>query len=94
MVDNFEANKELVSLDLSAVKAHFAPGVGIPSPAMGFTDVQVSEIAYKIGLDTNNRVFSVSEYNPAIEKYRTGTLLQYIFSSFLFGIAEQRLISD
>ena len=39
MVDKFEANKELVSLDLSAVKAHFAPGVGIPSPAMGFTDV-------------------------------------------------------
>ena len=30
---------ELVSVDLSCVKSHFAPGVGIPSPAMGFTDV-------------------------------------------------------
>lgn len=88
MVDNLEASKELVSVDLSSVKGHFAPGVGLPSPAMGFTETQIGEIAHKVGKDSKNRVFSISEYNPAIEKYRTGTLLQYIFSSFVFGVAE------
>ena len=69
----------------------YAPGVGLPSPAMGFTETQVSEIAHKIGKNPSNKVFSISEYNPAIEKYKTGTLLQSIFSSYLFGVAEQHL---
>ena len=75
MVENLDMRRELVSVDLSSVKSQYAPGVGLPSPAMGFTDTQISEIAFKVGKDPCNRVFSVSEYNPAIEKYRTGTLL-------------------
>lgn len=35
------SGRQLVSIDFSCVKSHFAPGVGIPSPAMGFTDVQI-----------------------------------------------------
>ena len=71
--------KELVSLDLSVVKSHFAAGVGVPSPAMGFVDNQIIEIANRVGKDPKNRIFALSEYNPAIEKYRTGTLVQLIF---------------
>lgn len=80
--------KELVSIDLSVVKSHFAAGVGLPSPAMGFTDTQIIEVANRVGRDPHNRIFALSEYNPAIEKYRTGTLAQLIFSSYLFGVAE------
>ena len=88
MVQNLDTGKELVSVDLSSVKSQYAPGVGLPSPATGFTDTQISDFAYKVGRDASNRVFSVSEFNPAIEKYQTGTLLQFIFSSFIFGVAE------
>mmetsp|Transcript_10524 Transcript_10524/g.14195 ORF Transcript_10524/g.14195 Transcript_10524/m.14195 type:complete len:95 (-) Transcript_10524:57-341(-) len=88
LVDGITLGRELVTIDLSAVKSHFAPGVGLPSPAMGFTETQIAEIASKVGQDAKNRVFAISEYNPAIEKYRTGALLQLIFSSFIFGIAE------
>ena len=90
LVENLDTARELVTVDLSCVKSQYAPGVGLPSPAMGFTESQINEIARKVGTDPTNRVFAVSEYNPAIEKYRTGTLLQYLFSSFLFGIAEQQ----
>ena len=75
IVENMDTGRALVSIDLSSVKSHYAPGVGLPSPAMGFTDIHISDVANKAGKDPKNRVFSVSEYNPAIEKYRTGTLL-------------------
>ena len=56
---------------------------------MGFTDTQICEVARKVGLSASNRVFALTEYNPAIDKYRTGALLQLIFSSFVFGVAER-----
>ena len=88
LINSTELGKELVSVDLSCVKSHFAPGVGLPSPAMGLTDTQICDIAHKAGQDQSTRIFSISEYNPAIEKYRTGALLQLIFSSFVFGVAK------
>ena len=88
MVDSILGDRQLVSVDLSSIKSNFAPGVGLPSPAMGFTQDQICDIASKVGQNATNRVFSLSEYNPAIEKYRTGALLQFIFSSFIFGVAK------
>ena len=38
LVESVTPGKELVSVDLSVVKSHFAAGVGIPSPAMGLSD--------------------------------------------------------
>ena len=48
----FEQN-QVVALDLSCVKSHYAPGVGSPCPSMGFTDDEISQIAYIAGKSTN-----------------------------------------
>ena len=73
----FQQN-QVVALDLSSVKSHFAPGVGSPCPSMGFTDDEISEIAFIAGQSAHQRLFTISEYNPAIEKFTTGTLLHNI----------------
>ena len=88
IVQDFDTSSQLVSVDMSSIKSHYAAGVGLPSPAMGLSDTQICEVASKVGRDPSNRIFSLSEYNPAIEKYRTGALLQMIFSSFACGFAE------
>ena len=66
-------SREVVCLDLSCVKSDFAEGVGVPCSAMGLTNTEVCDIAYEAGQST--RIFSISEYNPAVEKFSTGSLL-------------------
>jgi arginase family enzyme len=76
-------------MDLSVVNGHFVPGVSEPCPSMGFTDQEIVVLANQIGKQAGQgqvKVFSVSEYNPAIEKFSTGTLLQKVFAAFMHGL--------
>ena len=51
LVESLDLAKELVTVDLSCVKSQFAPGVGLPSPAMGLSETQINEISHKVGKD-------------------------------------------
>ena len=77
---------DCVSIDLSVLKApqHLC-GITYPSPAKGIQPAELLEIAYQAG-STGAKVLSVSEYNPAIEKFRTGTFVAQLFTEFLHGL--------
>ena len=79
------------SVDLAAVKAEWAPGVSCPSPAFGISGRELMEMAESIGQKTRVKIVTVSEYNPAIEKFKTGTLVNQVFYSLLVGLAKKRL---
>ena len=66
------------------MKSGFAEGVGVPCSAMGLTNDEIYDIASAAGLGT--RLFSISEYNPAVEKFSTGSLLVDILQSFLTSL--------
>lgn len=74
-----------VSLDLSALKTSHCCGVTYPSPSEGFEIDEAHELAFKIGNSQVTQV-GVSEYNPAIEKFKTGTLMVQLLTQFLHGL--------
>jgi len=55
-------------------------GVADPSPCIGLSDEELAQICYKAGASPSVRCLSVSEYNPAVEKYKTGLLVVTMFS--------------
>jgi hypothetical protein len=73
-----------VCLDLSAVKTGPCCGVSYPSPVEGFSHDEIFKIAFESGQQV--RQFSISEYNPTIEKFRTGTLVLQILTQFIYGL--------
>lgn len=68
-----KGSADTVSIDLSALKTEHCCGVTYPSPAAGFTREEAESIAFEAGLTM--QFFGVSEFNPAIEKFKTGTLV-------------------
>jgi len=40
---------QAICMDLSVVRGHYVPGVSEPSPSMGFTDLEIEEIANQVG---------------------------------------------
>ena len=65
------------------MRSEFAPGVSDPSSVLGFTSEQMKEnldIITKLGYDD---LILVSEFNPAIEKLKTGNFIIEIFITLL-----------
>ncbi|CDW73674.1 formimidoylglutamase [Stylonychia lemnae] len=79
----------IVNIDLTSIKAQNAPGVSEPCPAFGFNTQEIEDIAFNIGKQENLRIFTISEYNPAIEKFQTGNVLCSIYQHLLLGIGER-----
>ena len=75
-----EQGTTAVCLDLSVVKAQYAPGVSEPSAVTGFTSDEVKAMVKQMG---GVQVVLVTEYNPAIEKFKTGGLITDIFSTLI-----------
>ena len=74
----------MISIDLSAIKSTYAPGVSEPSSSCGLTRDQVINL---VSLNAKqSKCLVVSEYNPPIEKLMTGALVHEIVLAFLFGI--------
>ena len=40
---------QAICMDLSVVRGHYVPGVSEPCPSMGFTDLEIEEIANQVG---------------------------------------------
>lgn len=76
----------MLKFDLSAIKSQFFIAASEPNPAQGLSDLEAEQIAWVFGKSQKSRIFTLSEYNPAIEKFQSGAILNNIFQSFFFGV--------
>lgn len=59
----------MLKFDLSTIKSEYFIGVSEPNPGQGLDDQEAEEIAWLFGREQKSRILTLSEYNPAIEKY-------------------------
>jgi arginase family enzyme len=74
VVSNYINGVNFCSVDLSALHSLEFPGVSLPSPACGFTIKEMEEIMQMNGIN-KVKVITLSEYNPAIEKFYSGEVI-------------------
>lgn len=90
LITNLQANEKVfVSFDVDSISSSFCPGVSCPSVDGGLTSEEALEIAYISGSTANVSLVDMSEYNPAVEDYRTGRLLSNIFYYFILGYSQR-----
>jgi arginase family enzyme len=77
------------SIDLSVIKSSHFPGVSLPSPAAGLDAQEAMEIMHILGKEKTLRVLAITEYNPAIEKIKSGRLVVELIKAFLNGLSER-----
>lgn len=86
MVD-LVTEEKVVCMDLSVVKGVHVPGVSDPCPTQGFDEEEIEDLMVSLGEKASTgqlKAFSVTEYNPAIEKHTTGTfILTRILCAFI-----------
>ena len=80
-----ENERMFVSFDVDSINGSACPGVSCPSVDGGLTGDEALEIALISGNCSKVRLVDMSEYNPAVEDYRTGRLLSNIFYYFCMG---------
>ena len=78
-----DSDRSAVSIDLSCIKAEYAPGVSEPSTVYGFTDTQILNSIDQLIKCKKDDLFMVTGYNPAIEKFKTGELIVNIFKHLI-----------
>jgi formiminoglutamase len=77
-----------VSFDLDSVSCDFAPGVSCPG-TIGLSSKDALDISFLSGLNSEVKLFDLSEFNPKIEPYLTGRLVVNMFYYFLLGVAQR-----
>lgn len=82
MKDN---EKLFVSFDVDSISCAYCPGVSCPSVDGGLTSEEALEIAFLAGKCEKVIIFDLSEYNPAVEDFKSGRLLSNIFYYFCLG---------
>lgn len=80
-----ENEKVFVSFDVNSISCAYCPGVSSPSVDGGLTAEEALEIAFLAGKCEKVIIFDLSEYNPAVEDFKTGKLLSNIFYYFCLG---------
>lgn len=80
-------DRVFVSFDVDSIGGSYCPGVSCPSVDGGLTGEEALEIAFSAGSFAKVSLVDMSEYNPAVEDYRTGRLLSNIFYYFCLGCA-------
>lgn len=84
VLESCDARPIVCQIDLSSIKSVYFPGCSIPSPAFGFDPDDMAEMLAILGRDPRVRVITLTEFNPAIEKGRSGKLIaKQLLSSFL-----------
>lgn len=76
------------SFDLDAIRGSDAPGVSCSS-ALGLSAHDALEMCRMAGQHPKVRLCDLSEYNPVIERYRTGKLVAQMFYYFALGLARR-----
>jgi arginase family enzyme len=82
-----ESDAIFVSFDADSISCAVCPGVSCPSVDGGLTAEEALEIAFLAGKEERVKAFDLSEYNPAVEDFRTGRLLSNVFYYFCLGVA-------
>ena len=80
-----ERDRVFVSFDVDSISSAACPGVSCPSVDGGLTAEEALEIGFISGARAAVSIVDMSEYNPAVEDYRTGRLLSNIFYYFCMG---------
>jgi len=83
-VDTFD--HVFVSFDIDSITGADCPGVSCPG-ITGLTALEACRIAFVAGACPKVTLFDMSEFNPAVEDYRTGKVVSNIFYHFLLGRA-------
>mmetsp|Transcript_10164 Transcript_10164/g.10104 ORF Transcript_10164/g.10104 Transcript_10164/m.10104 type:complete len:119 (-) Transcript_10164:22-378(-) len=81
-----ENHRFFISFDVDSINSAYCPGVSCPSVDGGLTAEEALEIAFLSGNSNKVSLMDMSEYNPAVEDYRTGRLLANIFYYFCLGV--------
>ena len=65
-----------------------APGVSCPG-TIGLTAAEALDICFVAGSHPRVRLFDLSEFNPAVDSYRTGRLVTNMWLWFCMGVASR-----
>jgi len=91
-LENLEATEVFVSFDIDSIQSGDCPGVSCPA-LIGLTAQEALDICFESGKSGKVKLLDVSEYNPDIEEYRTGRLIGYMFSYFVYGFIQRLLLA-
>lgn len=83
MIQKQEQEKTAVCIDLSCINSNFVPGVSEPSSVFGLTDQQLIDTLQTLTDLNHDNLIIISEYNPAIEKFKTGEFILTAFAQVL-----------
>ena len=79
----------MTCIDLTCIKAKFAPGVSEPNVCQGFAIGQIKSAIKDISDRRHDDLVFLSEYNPAIEQVKTGITIIELFEQLLVGWVDQ-----
>lgn len=74
-----------VCIDLTCFKAEYAPGVSDPNPVSGFSENEMQDILLDLIEQERDNLFAITEFNPAIEKFKTCEVIINIFDTLIQG---------
>ena len=78
-----DKHKAAVCIDLSCMNGTIAPGVSEVNKEVGFTQEQMKVNVEQALAADHDDLFIISEYNPAIEKFKTGNIVLELFQVIL-----------
>ena len=79
------------SFDVDSIDSQFCPGVSAPSVVGGLSESEALEMCYLAGLFPKVSMVDFSEYNPAVDIFRTGRLLSNMFYQFCKGLSQRKI---
>jgi len=88
VLDKFEERDVFVSFDIDSIEGAHCPGVSCPA-VRGLTAQQALDVCFEAGAHLKTRMVDLSEFNPDVEEYRTGTLVCNMIYYFLMGVVER-----
>lgn len=86
-----ENSRVFMSFDIDSVNSAFCPGVSAPSVVGGLTAEEAMEIGLVSGRSKKVVMLDISEFNPAVEDYRTGKFIANIVYHTILGLAQFKL---
>ncbi len=85
---NSSSGPVFVSFDIDSITSADCPGVSCPAPT-GISSWEALQISRMSGRSPSVGIMDMSEFNPAVEGYRTAKLTTAMFYQFCLGVAER-----
>lgn len=88
VLNSFGQRDVFISFDIDSIQSSDCPGVSCPA-TIGLSSQDALDICFAAGRHENTRMLDLSEFNPEIEKHRTGTLVCNMIYYFLMGLSKR-----